>query len=185
MNLLTAVNRILPYLSEGSTTSVNDGHPVTASVVAALDTERLNLLQEGYWFNQRTQTLALSLAGEVQVPSTCLSGYCPELRDIIEVRDGKLLNLTTNTTVFPQPVLYQYTEDLGYSQLPLAAQEVVLWKAALTVYVPDFEVDRTAGAMQQYLQRAEGLLTREHLRHIRMDTRSKRAATQILSALRG
>ena len=185
MNVLQAVNRILPYLSEGVTTTVHDSNPVTAAVVAALDTERTLVLQQGYWFNQRSQVLALSPGGKVAVPAFCLAGYCPDVSAIVEVRDGLLLNLTDNTDVFQQAVRYDYTEDLTFEQLPAAAAEVVLWGAALTVYIPDFEVDRTAQALQQYQARAQGTLTREHMRHTRMHTLAQRGARTILNALRG
>lgn len=185
MKVLDAVNRILPFLEESPTTTVYDNRPVTAAVVAALDAERGLLLQAGWWFNQRTCTLQLSAEKTVAVPSNCIAGYCPDLPDVIEVRDGFLLNLTTGTTEFSSPVLYQYLEDVSFPNLPAAAAEVVLWSAAFTAYIPDFEFDRTAQVLQTRRDQAAELLMREHLRHRKLNIKQYKVANSILSALRG
>ena len=75
LKLLEAVNNILPYLGENPVTNIDARHPTVALILDNIKQQKLNLLGEGWWFNELRTTLYPSSEGEIYVPSNTISFY--------------------------------------------------------------------------------------------------------------
>lgn len=184
MKLLTALNTILPYLQVGTVTSTTDRSPAVGSVLAALDSERLSLLNREFWFNSRETTLPLTPEGYIETPAAILGMYPLDTYENIEVRGEYLYNLSTSTQVFAGPLKVRLVDDLEFEQLPESAAEAVLYAAALAAYTPDWGVDGTSQYLAGKQSAAEATLQREHLRKRKFSACRRRTAIRIASALR-
>ena len=80
MELLEAVNTILPFMEERPVTSVDVRHLTVALIVDRINFARDNILNEDFWFNSEQKKFYLSTEGKVAVPTNVLALYTTDRR---------------------------------------------------------------------------------------------------------
>lgn len=181
MNLLTAVNGILPKVGEHPVTTLNMNHPTLAIILPEMEAQRKSLLLPGWWFNTFTRTLLPDVSGIIAVPDDTLS-FVPAYSDAIQ-RGARLIKLD-ETEVFTEGVKGNAIVDVDFEELPQAAAEYVLYTSLVVVYATDIGVERELQVWQTLADRAEARLTSEHLRNMRHSTRRSRQYLNYRKALR-
>jgi hypothetical protein len=184
VDLLTAVNNILPFMQENAVTSISARHPTVALILNRIDSGRIALLTDGYWFNMETRTLYPSPEKRVAVPNNVLS-MLPHDSLPYECRGDFVYNLSEGTYDITEPFKANVVVDLQFHELPLFAALALQWRAALEVYTADFSVDATAQVLKSSESEARNLLDREHLRRLNMSAARTPQGSRFLSALRG
>lgn len=185
MQLLTAVNQILSILGEVQVSSIEAQHSSVYKILQALEDQKKLLLEPGWWFNTGVSTMYPNSFGTVEAPVDALY-----LRDVtntltVVVRDDMLYDTTNNTEYFTTPIELFYTYNIAFENLPHAAASVVLYRAAMEVYVSDLGVD----SQYQYYQYKEATafnqLQKAHLRSMKYNSKLNASYACILEALRG
>jgi hypothetical protein len=182
MNLLQAVNYILPYLGEAPVTSLDIRHPTVAMVLDNIQTSRARLLARGWWFNELHTKLYPSSEGDISAPTQALAIYS----DVnIEERNGKIYNITDGTYVFTTPIDVKIIEDLSFEELPTYAALCIQERAAIDTYVKDFGVEKVVELIQTREKEALWALEQENLRKRKYNSLKNNRAMRYISALRG
>ena len=183
LKLLEAVNNILPYLGENPVTTVDIRHPTVALIIDNIKQQKLNLLGEGWWFNELRTTLYPSSEGEVYVPTNTISFY-PE-DNIYTERNRRVYNISTGSYRHTSPIKCKIVEDLEFEELPYYAALVIQERAAQLAYVKDYGVESAIEVMQKKEQEAWFALNQEHLRNRRYNSLQNRRAFRFMNSLRG
>ena len=181
MELLSAVNLVLPALGEHVVTSVNPKHPTVNLIVQNMTQQRRELLGRGWWFNTRTVMMYPNTDGEIHLPEETLSVLSPNA-----VQDGdKLVDPTTlydKWTTGQKCVLYL---DREFNRLPEYAANVVLYRALVAAYLTDIGREALLQDWQAKEQLNYAHLTAEHLRNRNYSTRRSGAYQRIVRNIRG
>lgn len=165
MELLEAVNTVMPYLGEHVVTDVDTTkHPTVDLILMGLERNRKALLSEGWWFNDVIKVpLQPDTSGHVPAPRDSLSVYGYEKEVVV---DGQFLfNLTDNTTVFDSSVNVRYTKDIEFQDLPYYAACTVLYKTAMEVYTADLGIDANFQLIQTLYEENRRKLVQDNLRN--------------------
>jgi hypothetical protein len=184
VDLLTAVNNVLPFMQENPVTSLTIKHPTVALLVNKMDAARMLLLTDGYWFNDEIKTFYLTPDGKVAVPNNLLSLYPTDKSLNYEIRGGFIYDLDNSTFTIAQSFTANITTELAFEDLPLFAALAVQWRGATEAYAGDFTVDTTAKLLKQNELEAQGLLDREHLRKRNYSAMRSNPGFRYLNALR-
>lgn len=169
MELLEAVNTILPYMGEHLITRIETTrHPTVDLIVNAIARSSKELLTEGQWFNTSYVTLPVNTDGQIDAPSNALTVYGLDCR--VSIRGGRLYNLDGATKYFTTPVRLKVIEDMEFKDLPELAASTVMYSALIEVYVSDFGVDTTIQAMQMKYVGNRDLLSQENIRNRRFNS---------------
>ena len=164
MELLQAVNTILPYLGEHVITRIETTrHPTVDLIVAAVQRSRQELLAVGWWFNEHEVTLPVNTDGKIDTPTGALAIYGLDFN--VATEGTRLFNLAENTNLFTAPVRLRIVRDTAFEDLPLLAANTVLYSALLEVYVSDFGVDPTIQAIQAKYDGNRRMMSQENLRN--------------------
>lgn len=185
MELLSAVNAILPFMTENTVTSLSVRHPTVALILNRIEANRLLLLTDGYWFNEETRTFYPSPENQIAVPIDLLSMYPLDARLNYEMRGGFFYDLEKGTGTIPEKFIAKAIVDLPFNQLPSFAALAIQWRAAVEVYSGDFTVDTTTQLLKSNETEARGLLDREHLRKKRYSAMRSAPGFHLHNALRG
>lgn len=164
MELLKAVNTILPYLGEHVITRIETTrHPTVDLIVAALNRSRLELLSQGWWFNEAHLVLPVNTDGMIDTPTGTLAIYGLDCN--VSTQGTRLFNIWDNSKYFKAPIRVRQVQDTPFEDLPHLAATTVMYNALIEVYVSDFGVDATIQAMQMKHQQNEVLLKQENMRN--------------------
>lgn len=186
MNVLEAMNTVLPFLQSPEATSEDSRHPMAVRVRSAIQNTLRRRLAQGFWFNTLELSLAPAPDGRISVPSGALEVSPVGTHDLIETRGTYLYNLSTGSPVFSEPLQCRVVQSLQFQECPELFQAWVMWEAAYNVYSTRFDAaDSTAQLLGSNVGMAEQYVRREHLRHRRFRTVDTAAGRRILSALRG
>lgn len=184
MDLLKAVNNILPFMQENAVTSIDGRHPTVALILNRIDSARITLLTDGYWFNTEQRTFYPSPEKRVAVPLDMLTMLPHD--DLPYERRGNLVyNLGTGTFDIEESFKAKVVVDLQFHELPLFAALAIQWRTAVEVYTGDLSVDNTVQLLRANEKEARDLLDREHLRRLNMSAVRTPQGARFLSALRG
>lgn len=134
---LEAVNTMLSVIGESPVSSLVNNLNVDAVMAKSLLTEELRALQaEGWQFNREyNYPLAPNNSGEILVPANCISvdlderRYWPRNYDVI-LRGNRLYNKVKHTYVFTETLYGDLTFLLEFSEIPEAARQYVMIRAA-------------------------------------------------------
>lgn len=183
MDLLKAVNSILPKLGEHPVTSVELKHPTLAVILPQLDETRRSLLLDGWWFNQFPTTLYPDTTGVIATPADCLSFVpCGNVRTV--VRAGKLFNPLNLSYVFPAPVSGTVTLDVPFEELPESAALWVLYTALVIVYATDIGLEEVVQLWRGEEGKAQAMFEREFMRQMKFTTKNSKRWGNLRRALR-
>lgn len=182
MELLEAVNIILPILGEHPVTSVNTKHPTLAIILPKIDLKRREVLMMGLWFNKYRTTLYPDSEGYVAIPTTTIS-FLPTSVNAV-VRAGRLMNTDDHSYTWTNAVLGDITEDLPFEELPETAASAVMYGALVAAYVTDIGLESNVQVWQSEERAAIIRLNTEHLRNKKYSTRKTRQYHNYRRALR-
>lgn len=171
MEILTAVNRILPVLGEHPVTSLDTKHPTLAVVIAKLGMKVDDIITQGYWFNTSAITLYPDSEGGIALPTNTLS-FVPDRGYPAVARGSKLYNIETASFLWSTTVTGKRIERLAFNELPEACAQLVMYATMVTSYVTDIGLENDVQVWQGEAQAAERRLMSEHLRNMRYSTAS-------------
>ena len=184
MQLLDAVNYVLPKLGEHQVTSLDARSPTLRILLQLFDAHRLAVLNRGWWFNQGTHTLPLNPASEIDVPVNTLSISVPTEPNIGHF-DGRLFNAGTQSFKFDKAVEAMLIVDVQWDALPYAVQEWVKYEVLLDQLVTDQGLTQEYNVWADKRTLAERQVLAEHLRVKQYSAKTSRRGRRIISAIRG
>lgn len=185
MDLLKAVNLILPALGEHVVTRVDVRHPTLAVILPQIDTKLDETLMRGWWFNEGPITLYPDTVGNIFLPTNTLAFLPDDTAIKAAVRGNKLYNMTDRNFVFPTAVTGNLMERLLFEELPDSVATYIFYTALVQIYIVDLGLESVVGEWQKVAAGAEATATQEHLRNKRFTTRKSRKYRRFVSALRG
>lgn len=182
MELLDAVNLILPILGEHPVTSVTTKHPTLGILLPKMHLKRREILLMGLWFNQYETKLYPDGEGNITVPARTLT-FLPSNANAV-VRGKLLMNTDDHTYKWAVPIVGDITEDVPFNELPESAAHAVLYGSVVAAYVTDIGMESNVQMWQQEAGAALVRLNTEHLRNKRYSTRKTRQYHNIRKAMR-
>lgn len=168
MNLLDAVNTVLPQLGEHPVTAIDVAHPTVDLILLAIERQRNFLLSEGWWFNEATLTLPVNTDGRIDTPIDILSIYGVDCN--VEIDGEKLFDLDNNTRYFTSPITVEVKKDIAFEKLPIYAQLYITYLAASEVYVADFGLENAVQLLEQKAEQNRQKLVQENIRKRKYNT---------------
>ena len=184
MQLLTAVNLIMPKLGERPVTSLEVKHPTRAVLLPIIEQTRRNTLKRGWWFNEYPITLYPNMAGEIDLGTETLS-FLPDCEGEAIERGEQLYNPKTLTYVFTAPVKGTVIQDVPFEQLSESVAAYVFYSSLVEAYATDLGVTQDLPVWQTLAARAWSDFLAEHLRQKKHSTRKSRRWRQFVFALQG
>lgn len=182
MDLLTAVNRILPKLGEHPVTSLNTKHPTLAVLLPVIEAKIEELTMQGYWFNTFDTKLYPDSEGRIELPLDCLS-FVPKYENAVQ--RGKLLfNGKTINFTWTAPVEGTIVLRLAFAELPESMASHVFYSALVDVYVSDIGLEDEVKIWQVEAAGANRRVMSEHLRNKKYTTRNSPRYRRIINAMR-
>lgn len=182
MELLLAVNRILPALGEHPVTSLTIKHPTLAIVLPKIQNKLEDLCMQGYWFNTFDITLYPDSEGGIALPTDTLA-FIPDSENAIQ-RGRALYNGTTQTFFWAAPVKGSIITSIPFNELPESMAAYVFYSALVISYVTDLGLEKDVQLWQAEAQAAERRVMSEHLRNRKYTTRRSPRYQRILHAMR-
>lgn len=170
MDLLKAVNYVLPKLGTNIVTRVDIRHPDLAVLLPIIELTRQATLVRGWWFNKYRYTVYPNEDGELVLGEDALT-FIADKHDEAFQRGRKLFNPRTGNFQFTAPVSGQVIQDVAYDDLPLVAQHYVMCAALSDAYLTDIGTTEDLQNISGLLVNAHSNLLSEHLRHKKFSTR--------------
>lgn len=171
MDLLKAVNTVLPYLGEHVITRIaGTRHPTVDLIIAAIDRQRLTLLAAGYWFNEVHQTLPVNTNGQIDVPTGTITLYGCDFS--VSMEDGKVYDLCKNTRYFTAPLRVKIIRDITFDNLPVQVALYITYLAATELYLADYGVEAVVQELKAFAAVNKMSFGQENLRNRRYNNRT-------------
>lgn len=137
MELLQAVNAVLPHLGEHTITRVEGAkHPTVDLILGAIDRHRLSILAEGLWFNESTVILPVNTDGQIDVPQGTIAVY--GIACNVELDGERFFDLNTASRYFSTPITVRLVRDVQFNRLPINVALCIAYRAGAEVYVQDY-----------------------------------------------
>lgn len=184
MELLTAVNLVLPKLGERPVTSLTVKHPTLAVLLPIIEQTQANTLMRGWWFNEFKYTAYPGPTGEIDIGVSTLS-FIPDEANVAVVRGQRLFNPVTLSYVFEEAVTGKVIQNVAFEELPESAATYVFNSALIEAYTTDLGVTQELTVWQNLAARAWNDLLAEHLRQRKHSTRNSRRWRQLIYSLQG
>lgn len=170
MNLLQAVQAVLPYVGEFPVDSIDaTDNPVVQQVLAILQRHKTAALNRGYWFNRLEQEFLPDINGFIQLPDNALNYYIDHLE---LCRHGAKRYYLRGRQLYSDlgPIWksgcrVRCVLDLPFDELPDVLQQVLTLQVAYSLYLQLIGADTTSQQLYQQLAGAQLELRREELRH--------------------
>lgn len=183
MELLKAVNSILPKLGEHPVTSVEAKSPTLAVVLPQLDETRSTVLLGGWWFNEYPVTLYPDSQGEIAAPNSLLS-FVPHERIRIVQRGRKFFNASDRSFKFNGPISGIMTQDIPFEELPESVAQYVLYTALVVVYATDIGFEEVVKLWNGMASAAQIAMEAEHIRQMKYTVKSSKRWSNLRRSLR-
>lgn len=181
MELLTAVNLIMPKLGERPVTSLEVAHPTLAILLPILEQTRRKTLNRGWWFNKYEYEAFPDPDGFITLGADTLS-FVP-LCGTYALRGLRLFNPATLDFVFESSVKGVVTQDVEFDLLPESTANYVFYTACVEAYATDLGVTQELAVWQQNAAQGWSDHMAEHLRQKKHNTRRTRAWRKYMGAL--
>lgn len=183
MELLKAVNLILPAMGEHPVTRIDIKHPTLAVILPVIDSNIDKELMRGWWFNEFTHTLYPNSEREIYLPDDTLA-FIPERGQEGSVRNKRLFNKATLDFMWDGPVKGSLQLRLPFEELPESFATFVFYKALVQVYLVDIGLESVVAEWKQVYKESEFLCTNEHLRNMRHSTQKSGRYARLRGAMR-
>lgn len=185
MDMLLAVNRILPKLGEHPVTTLTGRHSTVALIVAEVATQVDSICQAGWWFNEFNTTVALSPEGELVLPTDTLAFLPDDMQYNAVQRGGKLFNADTLTYLWTVPLAGKIKLRIPFEELPESAAQYAWYSALCAVYVTDIGLAQDYQVWTQAAAAAGNQMQAEHLDQKKYSTARTWRYQRIRAAMRG
>lgn len=182
LELLNAVNLMLPKLGEHPVTSLDINHPTLAVILPEVENELIQLLLKGWWFNEYQTTLYPDNEKHIAIGTEVVS-FTPD-RVEAAVRGRALFNPSTLDFTWDAPVMGRIKQKVAFDDLPETAAQFVWNSALINAYVTDLGVTQDVQIWQVRAQAAYTQLLAEHLRNRKYSTTSTIRYQRLRSAMR-
>jgi hypothetical protein len=183
MDLLKAVNAILPKLGEHPVTNLNLKHPTLGIILPVMESTADSILMRGWWFNEYQYTVYPDSEQFAGVPADTLE-FLPDESGPV-VRGRRFYNTLTNSFKFDEPIVGRIRVRVAFEELPESVAYLVLYTAMVEVYLTDIGLEAVVREWQYKMSVAEAQAGAEHLRNKRYGTRKSRRYQRIRNAMRG
>lgn len=183
MELLTAVNLILPAMGEHPVTRVDVKHPTLAVILPVVQSKIDNILLRGWWFNEFRYTLHPDIQGGIAMPDSTLA-FIPDEGFEGTVRGSRLFNSSTLDFTWAESVSGVLQIRLPFEELPESVANYVFYSALVQIYLVDVGLESVVGEWKQIAKEAEFLASNEHLRNKRHTTRKSGRYARLRAAMR-
>lgn len=186
MDLLRAVNEILPKLGERPVSSLEAKSPTLAVILPQIDCEVALLLSPGWWFNTAYNVdLFPDSEGNLVVPDDTISFVSNrDFQDVV-VRGSRFYDLKTRSYIFTDMVRGTLIQTMGFEDLPENAARFVLYSAMVTIYATDIGLENVVQLWTQYAQQARAQMEQEHLRQRQYTVKQNPRYRKLRAAMRG
>lgn len=175
MELLEAVNTVLPHLGEHVVTRVEGArHPTVDLIVAAIERHKLKVLSDGLWFNELTLTLPVNTDGQIDVPNDVIAVYGVDCS--VEIMGGNFIDLTTGSMYFTAPIKVKLVLNIEYNKLPINVAQYIAYKAGAEVYTQDYGYEKSVGVLEQLARENMLLVSQENLRKRKYNSQKRTRA---------
>lgn len=182
MELLKAVNTVLPHLGEHVITRIEGAkHPTVDLILAAIDRHRMTILSEGLWFNELTLTIPVNSDGRIDVPKDTIAVYGVDCD--VEIDGERFFDLNTGSRYFDRPITVRIVRDVEFHKLPINVALCVTYSAGAEVYLQDYGRENTVPELQQLADRNTILISQENLRKRKYNSQ-RRTRKRISGAVR-
>lgn len=188
MDLLTAVNAILPKLGEHPVTSIESRNPTLGVILPQIQMEIDSILMRGWWFNTfENVDLFPNSQGEIDVPEDTLSFVANKDQPHIIQRGERFYNAQTRSYVFPVGTKIKGTlrQRMVFSDLPESAAQFVLYSALVTIYLTDIGLEQVVQQWVAYASSAQASMEREHLQQKHYTVKQSRRYMNLRRSMRG
>lgn len=185
MNLLTAINRILPILGERPVDSIESRNPTVAVIRNAIRDKTSDLHMQQWWFNTFKTTFYPDPQGEINIPSWVVAWVPDRIPSV--GRGGKLIKTDDMSSAWDIGVGVEGTVrvDVDFEDLPQVAATYVLYSAMSHAYLTDIGLEDTVREWQRQEQLYYNKLVTEHLRNRKYSTRNSPRYRRYFMAVQG
>jgi hypothetical protein len=167
MQLLTAINGIMPVLGEHTVTSVQSKNPALAVILPNIDMEIDNISNSGLWFNTFDTTYYPDSENNITLGSEVLSVVPRNPRVNCIQRGTRLMDADTQDFLWYSPVEARITTRVAFDELPESVAKYVFYTSLVAAYATDIGLEGSIQLWQQKAGAAMTDVTREHLRNRR------------------
>lgn len=186
MDLLRAVNEILPKLGERPVTSLEAKSPTLNVILPQIECETALVLSPGWWFNTAYNVdLFPDSEGNLNVPEDTISFIANKNSRKVVVRGERFYDLTTRSYTFTEKVTGTLIQTVAFSDLPENAARFVLYSAMVTIYATDIGLEQVVSLWSQYAATAKAQMEQEHLRHRGYSVKQSPRYRNLRNAMRG
>lgn len=182
MDLLSAVNRILPKLGEHTVTSLTARSPTLALLLPMIEDKVKEMTIRGWWFNTHNITLSPDGDGVIAVAPECLSFVADDYECSIRAR--KLHNTELNNYTWTTSVKGTAIMLVAFDELPETVAQWVFYSALAEAYVTDIGLTQEARAWDAMIDPCAANVLSEHLRNKRYSSSRGRSFRNIYRAMR-
>lgn len=184
MDLLRAVNKVLPKLGESPVTSLDTRNPTVSLILEAVDTQKRDVLLPGWWFNKFERTLYPAPSTKaIAIPPGTLS-VRPMHRVKAVVRGAFLIHGDTGAAQWDAPVEVELIDDVAFGDLPEAAAQYIFYMALVETYLTDIGMEAVVQQWQSLSAGAHSTLLSEHLQNRKKSTTNSRRYWNYRNSLR-
>lgn len=118
---LRIINAMLRIIGESAVDSLDTAHPDVVSAAEVLDSNKEEILGQGWWFNKFTVTLTRDINGIIHVPANTMSLDSTNPSHNYTIRDGKLFDMGNQTYIFTENQEVEIIFDLPEEEIPPVA----------------------------------------------------------------
>ena len=163
MELLQAVNAVLPHLGEHTITRVEGAkNPTVDLILGDIDRHRLSILAEGLWFNESTVILPVNTNGQIDIPQGTIAVYGIDCN--VELDGERFFDLNTASRYFQAPITVRLVRDVQFYRLPINVALCGTYRAGAEVYIQDYGAENTVPQLQELANMNWVQVTQENLR---------------------
>lgn len=185
MDLLEAVNRILPKLGEHPVASLTARHSTVAMILDELTTQIRTVCQSGWWFNEYHTTLIPDVERKIAMPKATLA-FVADDPDLLAIQRGDILfNGAEVSDEWEIPVPGTIKQLLPFDQLPESAAQYAWYSALCSAYVTDIGMGQDLQVWAQAATAAMQVMESEHLDQKRYSTARSYRYGKLRRAMRG
>ena len=172
MELLQAVNTVLPHLGEHVVTRIEGTrHPTVDLITAAIERQRLTVLSAGLWFNEIIVDLPVNTDGQIDVPYGTVAVYGVDCA--VEIDGERFFDLLTGSVYFSNSIKVKLVRDIVFEKLPINVALAVTYAAGAEVYLQDYGRENSVEELQRMADRSWVLVHQEDLRKRRYNTQRR------------
>lgn len=172
MELLQAVNTVLPHLGEHVVTRIEGTrHPTVDLITAAIERQRLTVLSAGLWFNEIIVDLPVNTDGQIDVPYGTVAVYGVDCA--VEIDGERFFDLLTGSAYFSKSIKVKLIRDIEFEKLPINVALAITYAAGAEVYLQDYGRENSVEELQRMADRSWVLVHQEDLRKRRYNTQRR------------